>query len=99
MRFDRFTLKAQEAVQEAQELAEGSGHPEIGPFHLLGALVSQDQGIVGPILERLGADPRAIGAAVRERLDGIGRVEGGADPGPSRELVSILKESDPTWFI
>ena len=39
MRIDRFTLKAQEAIQEARELASGSGHPEIGPFHLLGALV------------------------------------------------------------
>jgi ATP-dependent Clp protease ATP-binding subunit ClpB len=96
MRFDRFTVKAQEAIQEAQALAAGSGHPEIGPFHLLGALVAQDRGIVGPILERLGADPRAIAAAVQERLAGIGRVEGGAEPGPSRELVSILKESEKT---
>jgi len=94
MRFDRFTLKAQEAIQEARELASGSGHPEIGLFHLLGALVAQDQGIVGPILERLGADPRAIAAAARERLAGIGQVEGGTEPGPSRELVSTLKESE-----
>ena len=94
MRMDRFTLKAQEAIQEARELAAGSGHPEIGQFHLLGALVAQDQGIVGPILERLGADPRAIAAAARERLAGIGRVEGGTEPGPSRELVSTLKESE-----
>jgi ATP-dependent Clp protease ATP-binding subunit ClpB len=91
---DRFTLKAQEAIQEARELAAGSGHPEIGQFHLLGALVAQDQGIVGPILERLGADPRAIAAAARQRLAGIGRVEGGTEPGPSRELVSTLKESE-----
>ena len=75
MRFDRFTVKAQEAIQEAQALAAGSSHPEIGPFHLLAALVAQDQGIVGPILERLGADPRAIAAAVQERLAGIGRVD------------------------
>ena len=94
MRMDRFTLKAQEAIQEARELAAGSGHPEIGQFHLLGALVAQDQGIVEPILERLGADPRAIAAAARERLAGIGRVEGGTEPGPSRELVSTLKESE-----
>ena len=59
MRFDRFTIKAQEALQQAQSLATASRHAELKPLHLLLVLTRQDEGIVGPILQRLGADPRA----------------------------------------
>ena len=56
MRLDRFTLKAQEAVQAAQDLAPGRNHQEITPEHLLVVLLEQHEGIVIPILQRLGAD-------------------------------------------
>ena len=49
MRFDQLTLKAQEAVAEAQKNARDRGHAEISPEHLLAALVSQNEGIVPPI--------------------------------------------------
>jgi ATP-dependent Clp protease ATP-binding subunit ClpB len=91
---DKLTLKAQEALQAAQKLAGDGGHPEIGPLHLLAALISQEQGIVTPILEKLGAAPRAIGAAVAESLAATSKVEGQPDVGLSRSLQQILTDAE-----
>ncbi len=56
IRFDKLTLKAQEALQQAQTLAADRGNPQIEPLHLLAALVAETEGIVGPILEKIGAN-------------------------------------------
>ena len=53
MRFDRFTLKAQEAVQEARSLAQQHGHQQVDGDHLLWALIRQEEGVIKPILQRL----------------------------------------------
>ncbi len=57
VRFDKFTLKAQEAVQSAQDIAARHDHQQIEPLHLLGALIAQQDGIVPPLLGRLGVRP------------------------------------------
>ena len=57
MRFDKFTIKVQEAVQAAQSMAEGMGHQQIEPEHLLTALVNQPDNIITPLLQKLGAFP------------------------------------------
>src|ERR1700754_267508 len=62
MNFNKLTVKAQEAVAEAQNLARGAGNPELTPEHLLLALVRQDGGIVAPILNKLGVPPGTIEA-------------------------------------
>jgi len=94
MRFDRLTLKGQEALQESQALAESFGHPEVGPLHLLLALTRQPEGIVTPILEKLGADPRAVAARAEERLRSMPRVEGQAEVATSRALQEVLKTAE-----
>ena len=60
MRFDRFTLKAQEAVQASQEIADRHNHQSIDPEHLLVALLDQEDGIAPSILQKLGVDPGSI---------------------------------------
>jgi len=60
MRFDKFTLKVQEALQEAQSLAGSYGHQMVEPEHLLIALIKQEDGIAGAILKKLGAEPQKI---------------------------------------
>ena len=55
MRLDKLTVKAQEAVQAAQSLADQHGHQAIEPEHLLVALLQQREGVVGPVLAKLGA--------------------------------------------
>lgn len=58
MKLDKFTFKAQEALQSAQRLAETYNHPQIEPEHLLKALVDQEGGIIPTILDRLGVNSK-----------------------------------------
>jgi ATP-dependent Clp protease ATP-binding subunit ClpB len=60
MNIEKFTLKAQEALQEAKAIAERRNHQQIDVEHLLSALLSQKDGIVVPILQKLGANPDKI---------------------------------------
>ena len=60
IRWDKFTVKAQEAVQRANELASEHGNPELAPAHLLAALVEDREGIVAPVLEKIGIGPQAV---------------------------------------
>ena len=94
MQSERFTIKAQEALQEARRVASDSGHPEIRPLHLLLTLTRQDDGIVGPILQKLGADPRAVAAASEQRLASTARVDGDVDVGFARSLASIMDDAE-----
>ncbi|MFB3816589.1 MAG: ATP-dependent chaperone ClpB [Candidatus Methylomirabilales bacterium] len=76
MRFDQFTFKAQEAIQAAQKHAEGLQHQAVDVEHLLLALVEQTDGVILPLLQRVGASPRQIGAAVRQGLERLPKVQG-----------------------
>ena len=78
MRFDKFTLKVQEAIQEAQTLAGSYGHQAIEPEHLLVSFLRQEEGIVGAILEKLGARPSQIEQKLVGFLTKQPRVEGSA---------------------
>ena len=62
MRFDKFTLKVQEALQEAQTTANRYRHPTLDVEHLLLTFLGQPEGIMGAILKKLGADPGFIAA-------------------------------------
>jgi ATP-dependent Clp protease ATP-binding subunit ClpB len=78
MRFDKFTLKVQEAIQEAQTLASSSGHQSIEPEHLLVSFLKQEDGIAGAILNKLGTQPRQIEKELISYLERQPRVEGAA---------------------
>ncbi|MFC1712251.1 ATP-dependent Clp protease ATP-binding subunit, partial [Candidatus Poribacteria bacterium] len=69
MRFDKFTVKAQEAVQASQEIADKHNHQAIEPEHLLAALLDQEGGIVSPILRKLGVDPGFIVQQVEAEIE------------------------------
>ena len=80
MRLDKFTVKAQEALQQAQSLAAEHGQQEVSSEHLLLALLQQQDGIVSPLLQKLGSDPGAVRADLLreiERLPKVGGVTGG----------------------
>ena len=76
MRFDKFTLKVQEAMQEAQVLANKYGNQGIDVEHLFAAFLSQPEGIIGEILKKLGVDPRVIEDEVKNSLERLPKVEG-----------------------
>ena len=88
------TLKTQEALQSARDLARGFSHSEIRPLHLLLALGRQQEGIVVPILEKLGADPRAVAAAAEARLNSLPKVAGQTEVGVSRALQDVFNGAE-----
>jgi len=91
---ERLTIKARETLQEAHQRASALGHPEVRALHLLAALCDQTDGIVVPVLQRLGADPRAVAAAAEERLASAPRVDGQQDVGLSRALAEVLAAAE-----
>ena len=78
MRFDRFTIKAQEALETAQNLATDAQSPELGVEHLMLALIRQTDGIVTPILQKLGVDTDGITSAVEAAVQKAPKVQGAA---------------------
>ena len=88
-RFDKLTVKAQEAVQVAQGLADREGHQQIEPEHLLLALVEQADGVVGALLAKLGARPEAIRRDVQAEIRRLPKVSGttGQYMGPRLKAV------------
>src|SRR5437773_4170903 len=78
MRLDKFTITAQEALQAAQSLAEQQNHQAIEPEHLLAALIEQREGIVGPLLAKLGARPDTIQQTLGAELAKLPAVRGGS---------------------
>jgi ATP-dependent Clp protease ATP-binding subunit ClpB len=95
MRFDQFTQKAQEAVAEAQHLAQQYNHPAIAPEHLLKALIEQEGGVVPSVLKRIGIDERVISQDLEQTLKGMARATGAAlQVGMSQDTVKILQEGE-----
>jgi ATP-dependent Clp protease ATP-binding subunit ClpB len=91
MNFNKLTVKAQEAISEAQNLARGAGNPELAPEHLLLALVRQEGGIVAPILNKLGVNPGTIEAEVAAEVAKFSKVGGAsAEPGVSSSLRKVF---------
>jgi len=78
MRLDKLTIKAQEALQAAHELAASRAHQELTPEHVLAALLDQADGITGAILRKLGVDPATVRKAVADALDAQPQVSGAA---------------------
>jgi ATP-dependent Clp protease ATP-binding subunit ClpB len=95
MQADRFTIKAQEAIAAAGQLAERRHNPQVTPEHLLAVLLEQEGGVVAPVLAKLGADVKALRAQVNADLDALPTMTaGGEAAGPSSELVRVLREGE-----
>ncbi len=78
IRWDKFTVKAQEAVQRGNELASEHGNPELLPLHLLAALLEDKEGIVPPVLEKIGIGPQAVLSDIYREIEKLPKVSGGA---------------------
>jgi len=89
-RFDKLTIKSQEALARAQALASERGHPEIDPLHLLAALIADPEGIAQAILERIGANRGQLSRIVEAELNHLPKVSGGAPPQVSAALQKTL---------
>ncbi len=99
IRWDKFTLKAQEAVQRANELASEHGNPELVPLHLLAALLEDKEGIVPPVLEKIGIGPQALLSEIYREMEKLPKVSGGAaqaslSAAANQLLERAFKEAD-----
>ncbi len=96
MQPDRFTVKSQEAVAAAQMLAAENGNTELAPAHLLLALLQQEDGLVVPVLQKLGADVAAITARAREAVDALPKVSGSDEPDirPSKSFIATIQRAE-----
>jgi ATP-dependent Clp protease ATP-binding subunit ClpB len=91
MNFNKLTVKGQEAVVEAQNLARGAGNPEVTPEHLLVALLRQEGGIVVPILNKLGLNPGTIETEAAAEIAKYSKVGGAsAEPMVSPSLRKVF---------
>ncbi|MBO4905677.1 MAG: ATP-dependent chaperone ClpB [Bacteroidaceae bacterium] len=93
MTFDKFTIKAQEVVQEAVRMAEARRHQAIEPEHLLAAILKEGGQVTSFLLRKLGVSEQAVQAAVNAQLQSLPRVEGGQTY-LSRESNEVLTRAE-----
>src|SRR5262245_35281833 len=93
MRLDKLTVKAQEALQAGQAAAEQQGHQALEPEHLLLALIQQRDGVVGPILAKLGTRPESIQQQLTTELAKLPSVRGGSAQYLSDRLRADLERA------
>src|SRR5262249_4076326 len=94
MRLDKYTIKAQEAIQEGQSIARRSGHPHFEAEHLARGLLDQHEGIAQAVPKRLGTDRNLISARVDEALTKLPRVEGTEGGMLSQRLVRLFDTAE-----
>jgi ATP-dependent Clp protease ATP-binding subunit ClpB len=94
MRPERMTTKSREAFQGAIDRASRLGNPQVLPEHLLAAMLEQEGGIAGPLLQKAGVDLDALRAALAAKIEGLPRVTGGAEPGLARQTLELIRRAD-----
>jgi ATP-dependent Clp protease ATP-binding subunit ClpB len=93
LRFEKMTVKAQEAVQSAQEVAARQEHQQIEPVHLLAALVAQADGVVPPLLARLGIRSELLSQEIEHELGHLPKVQGFAQQHMGKALNEVLERA------
>src|ERR1700689_1522758 len=96
IRWDKFTVKAQEAVQRANQLASEHGNPELAPLHILAALVEDREGIVAPVLEKIGIAPQSVLSDLYKEIEKLPKVSGSSgaqQPSMSSQVNQLLERS------
>ena len=94
IRWDKFTVKSQEAIQGAGTLATENGNPELLPLHLLAALLEDKEGVIVPVLQKVGVATDQLIARVQEAISKLPKVAGAsAQPGMSNAMQKVLDQA------
>ena len=93
MRFDKFTIKSQELIQNAQSLATQHNHQQIEPEHLLAAMLAEKEGVAWSMLRKLGVSPQAIGRETDLALDRLPKVTGTGEVYLSQRSKAVLENA------
>src|SRR6202012_5287372 len=93
IKWDRLTVKSQEAVQAASGHAAENGNPEVLPLHLMAALLEDREGVVIPVLDKVGVPIEQLLAGVNAAITKLPKVQGGTQPGLSSALQKVLEQA------
>jgi ATP-dependent Clp protease ATP-binding subunit ClpB len=92
IKWDKFTVKSQEALQSAQGLAAENGNPEVLPLHLMAALLEDKEGVVLPVLEKVGVPVQQLLGNLNSAIAKLPKVQGAAhQPGMSGAITKVLE--------
>ena len=94
MRLDKYTVKAQEAIQEGQSLARRADNPNYEPEHLATALLGQKDGIVEPLLRKIGVDVKLFASRLGEALQKLPRMQGGESAMLGQRLMKVFDKAE-----
>ncbi len=92
IKWDKLTVKSQEAVQSASGYAAENGNPEVLPLHLMAALLEDHDGVVIPVLEKVGVPVEQLLSGVNSAIQKLPKVQGGAQPGLSAAMQKVLEQ-------
>src|ERR1700759_1599109 len=93
LRFEKLTVKAQEAVQSAQEIAAQHENQQIEPIHLLAALVAQEGGVVPPLVNKLGTRLEVLSQDIDREIARLPKVQGFGQQHMSRAANQVLERA------
>ena len=93
MRYDKFTIKSQELIQSAQQLAAEQQHPQLEPIHFLAAMLGEKEGVVRSILRKLGVSPDAVRQSTLAAIGKLPKVQGGLDRHLAPEAQAVLQNA------
>jgi len=97
MKYDKMTVKVQEALEEAGSLAQEKNHNALEPVHLLTALMEQEEGVIPPLMDRLGVDRRGLAGKTAQELEKMPRVYGAVSQVHiSAETAAVLSLAEKT---
>ena len=94
MNLEKYTVKARETVARAQDLARSGEHQTLEPVHLLLALLAEKEGVVRPLLERIGANRGLIQSQAMNELQKLPAVSGGGQMYISPKLDAVLRKAE-----
>src|ERR1700730_6441667 len=92
IRWEKLTVKAQEAVQRGNDLASENGNPKLLPLHLLAALLEDKEGIILPVLEKIGIGPQAVLNETYREIERLPKVSGGGAQATMSKAANELLE-------
>jgi ATP-dependent Clp protease ATP-binding subunit ClpB len=93
MRFDKFTIKSQELIQNAKGLADRMHNQQIEPEHFLAAMLAEKEGVARAILRKLGVSPGSVAQEATVALDRLPKVTGGTEAYPSQRSRAVLEDA------
>src|SRR5256885_10427095 len=93
LRFEKLTVKAQQAVESAQEIAARNENQQIEPLHLLASLAAQPDGVVPPLLARLGIRSEVFAQEIEREIGRLPKVQGFAQQHMGRPLNDVLERA------